>query len=130
MAARDEARTFGQGRKDQEHGGDLSTFVAHQGVPDCGLLSAQIEGRGDEGEEAIFHISRCEGSERRSELQIADAVWWECRSSPSRSKLAPVNVPDSRPSSSLATPKATSVSASRPPKKSPLPSAPPSSLPS
>ena len=31
-------------------------------------------------------------------LQLADAIWWDCRSSPSRSKPAPVNVPDSRPS--------------------------------
>ena len=51
------------------------------------------------------------------------------RSNPSRSKPAPVNAPVSRPLSSLATPKATSGSASRPPKKSPRPSAPRLSLP-
>ena len=39
------------------------------------------------------------------------------RSNPSRSKLVPVSVLASRPSSSLETRKATSVSASRPPRK-------------
>ena len=52
------------------------------------------------------------------------------RSSPSRSRPVPVSVPASRLSSSLVTPTATSVSVSRPPRKSLPPSAPPSSLPS
>lgn len=52
------------------------------------------------------------------------------RSNPSRNKPAPVNARVSRPSSSSETPKATSVSASRPQKKSPPPSVPPSSSPS
>ena len=49
------------------------------------------------------------------------------RSSPSRSRPVPVSVPASRLSSSLVTPTATSVSVSRPPRKSLPPSAPPSS---
>lgn len=39
----------GQGRQNQEYGRDLSSLVADQGVPDCGLVFAEIEGRGDEG---------------------------------------------------------------------------------
>jgi hypothetical protein len=52
------------------------------------------------------------------------------RSSLSRSRPVPVSVPASRLSSSLVIPTATSVSVSRPPRKSLPPSAPPSSLPS
>lgn len=52
------------------------------------------------------------------------------RSSPSRSRPVPVSVPASRPLSSLVTPRATSVSVSRPPRRLPPPSAPLSSLPS
>lgn len=44
------------------------------------------------------------------------------RSSPSRNKPVPVNVPDSRPSLSSVTLRDTSVSVSRPPRKSQLPS--------
>lgn len=52
------------------------------------------------------------------------------RSSPSRSRPVPVSVPVSRPSSSSVTPRVTLVSVSRPPRKSPLPSVPPSPSPS
>lgn len=52
------------------------------------------------------------------------------RSSQSRSRPALVSVPASRPLSSSVTLRDTSVSASRPPRKSQLPSAPPSSSPS
>jgi hypothetical protein len=51
------------------------------------------------------------------------------RSSPSRSKLAPVSALGSRPSSSSETRRATSAWESRRPRRSPLQSAPPSSLP-
>ena len=44
MAAGDEVGTSGQGEQDQEHGGDLPAFVADQGVSDCGLFPAQVEG--------------------------------------------------------------------------------------
>ena len=44
MAARDEIGPSGEGRENQEHGGDLPAFAADQGVPDCGLFSAQVEG--------------------------------------------------------------------------------------
>lgn len=52
------------------------------------------------------------------------------RSSPSRSRPVPVSVPVSRPSSSSVTLRATSVSVSRPPRKSLPPSVPLSPLPS
>jgi hypothetical protein len=44
MAACDEAGTSGKGWKDKEHGGNISAFVANQGVSDCGLLLAEVEG--------------------------------------------------------------------------------------
>jgi hypothetical protein len=49
VAAGDEAGPAGEGRQDQEHGGDLPALTAHQGVPDCRLLPAEAEGRGYEG---------------------------------------------------------------------------------
>lgn len=50
MAACDEAGTSGEGRKDKEHGGDISAFVTDQRVSDCGFLLAKVEGRGYEGD--------------------------------------------------------------------------------
>ena len=44
MAAGDEAGPSGQSEQDQEHGGDISALVAHQGVSDCRLFPAQVEG--------------------------------------------------------------------------------------
>lgn len=68
--------------------------------------------------------------ENEEQLQIADSTYFAgiSRSSPCRSKPVPDNVRDSRPSSSLATPKGTSVSGSRRPRKWPRRSAPPLSL--
>lgn len=51
------------------------------------------------------------------------------RSNPCKSRLVPVSEPDSRPSWSSVTARVTSVSESRPPKKSLPPSVPPSSSP-
>merc|ERR1711977_342768 len=66
---------------------------------------------------------------RRSGSQSPSLVVWSRmeRSSPSRSKLVPVNVPDSRPSLSLVTLRDTLVSVSRPQRKLLLLSVPPSS---
>lgn len=69
MAARDETGPFGQGEQDQDHGGDLSALVAHQGVPDCRFLSAQAEGRGHEGETDLVTLTRVE---ERAERRIVD----------------------------------------------------------
>lgn len=55
MATSDEAGPSGQGEQDQEYGGDLPALVAHQGVPDCRLLSAQTEGRSDEGKTYLLY---------------------------------------------------------------------------
>lgn len=44
MAACDETGTSGEGWEDKEYGGDISAFVADQGVSDCGLLLAEVEG--------------------------------------------------------------------------------------
>lgn len=63
------------------------------------------------------------GGGKRGRLTLARSH----RSSPCRNKPAPASAPASRPSSSSATRKATSVSVSRRQRKSPLPSAPPSS---
>jgi hypothetical protein len=40
MATGDEARAVGQGWEDQEHGGDISSLIADQGISDCGLVLA------------------------------------------------------------------------------------------
>ena len=58
---------------------------------------------------------RFESNEK--ELQIADTASWDPRSSPCKSKLAPVNVPASRPLWSSVIPKDTLAWESRPPKK-------------
>ena len=49
MATGDEAWAIGESWQDKEHGGNLSALVTHQGIPDCGLVPAKIEGRGYEG---------------------------------------------------------------------------------
>merc|ERR1711964_746017 len=69
---------------------------------------------------------------RRSGSQSPSLVVWSRmeRSRASRSKLVPVNVPDSRPSLSLVTLRDTLVSVSRPQRKLLLLSVPPSSSPS
>ena len=69
MAAGDETGPSGQGEQDQDHGGDLSALVAHQGVPDCRFLSAQAEGRGHEGETDLVHRS---AREERAKGGIVD----------------------------------------------------------
>lgn len=44
MAASNEAGAIGQGGKNQEYGGDIPAFIAHQGVPDRRLVLAEAEG--------------------------------------------------------------------------------------
>jgi hypothetical protein len=44
MATSYQARSSRKGWEDQVDGGDLSTLSANQGVPDCGLLLAKVEG--------------------------------------------------------------------------------------
>jgi Ribosomal protein S5, N-terminal domain len=49
MATRHEIGQTCQSWKDHKHGANLPALASHQGVSDCGLVSAQAQGRSHEG---------------------------------------------------------------------------------
>ncbi len=145
MDARHQAGPSREERQDQEHGGDLPALSPHQGVPDCRPLPSQAQGRGHEGTSWMIHPrpSRPHGAAcamhyagtclLRVVVFVAEPGANPCsplQIKPVQKQTRAVSAPDSRPLSSLVTPRATLVWASRPPRKLLPPSVPPSSSPS